>query len=442
MAPRHPGPTTDTPGTVRRVALCLYGKIGEWRLSSSSLPKSGSNRSVAAYAALAHSTIQRHILQANRRDGLAVDVFLHSWNPEVGPELDALYQPNASLHQQPLEALERVRSGHLSLKRVLLLLRAREVPGDEVSLIMLSRFDVLWYNDLLFRGLSSSRIWLPHHCQPVVGLRHSEVGALRSLCGSDRGALMEPAYTQRLFSVPLERQANYNSFVLDYWFISSVEVAETFGRIYHQFDEYTRQMARQLGWRPFNAAHFYWTHHISTLLRRSEDLAAENPSAALPLRASFTAQSEVDFNLARFYEFGSDCLVETSPIRDALSARLQQLRAKLTPNPFSAAGPMLGLGYARPPANRHEVLKSLEDHDERRANLSWLAAQCPQPLRTGRSLQCPWYSRRCSAGLQHRVRQMLLNAKTLKAHDASAALYAHLSAGSRRRNSSGALLTP
>ena len=137
-------------------------EIGAWDIAPTHLAKHGYNQSVAAYATLAHSSVERHVLRANRRDGLTVDTFLHSWNPEVGASLDALYTPNASLHQEPVHAFERVRSGHLSLKRVLLLLRAHEVPGDEVSLVMVSRFDVLWYTDLLLRGLSPSRILLPH----------------------------------------------------------------------------------------------------------------------------------------------------------------------------------------------------------------------------------------------------------------------------------------
>lgn len=384
------------------VALCLHGKIGAWDIGPSHLVGGLHNRT-ATYATLAHSTIAKHILQANQRDGLRLDVFLHSWNPEVGPTLDSLYLPNASLHQPPERSLEAVRSGHLSLKRVLLLLRASEAPGQEFSLVMLSRFDVLWYNDLLLRGLSPSRIWLPHHCQPRIGLSTAEERAIEAVCESDRGALMEPVYTQRSFGVHLQRHVNYNSFVLDYWFVSSVEVAESFAAIYHQHEEYQHDMALLMGgWRPFKS-HFYWAYHISTLLLKSAAAGATGPA----LQVGFISQSELDFNLARFFQFGNDCLADAAPLREALPSTLEKMSAKLTPNPFQSAGPMLGLGSVSPPEGG--------GRKEHAGNTSWLAPQCPEALRSGRSLQCPWYSRRCSDSQQHRVRQLLAVGAKLKA---------------------------
>ena len=385
--------------TTNRVALCLYGKLGSWDATPSALPTSGYNRSVATYAALAHTTVQEHIVHANRRDGLQVDVFMHSWNPEVGPALDALYSPNLSLHQEPVPTLSRVRSSHLSLKRVLQLLRAHEVSGDAVSLVMLSRFDVIWYKDLTLRDLSPSRIWLPHHCQPVLGLSPKDEAAVHGLCQSDRGALMEPAYTQRTFGVPLQRTDNYNSFVLDYWLIAPTHVAESFADIYHRHDEYIAQMQQKLGgWRPF-AAHFFWTHHISTLLRRSEAAVARGHAPAPPLRVDFILQSELDFNLARFVGFGNDCAVDTAAVRMQLQARIEQMAKKLLPDPFESSDNSLGLGHA-PVGTR---------------NVSWLVSQCPRALSTGRRLQCPWYSRRCDGTTRHRVRSLLLLARRLRA---------------------------
>lgn len=345
---RHGGARRDSAG--KRIALCLFGKLGAWEVAPTHLGKHGNNRSVATYAMLAHQTIQRHILQANRQDGLDVDVFLHSWNPQVGHILDDLYQPNASLHQEPLQTLERVRSAHLSMKRVLLLLRAHEIPGQEVSLVMISRFDVLWFDDLLLLALSTSHIWLPHHCQPVLGLSDAASKEVYSLCQSDRGALMEPVYAQRSFGVHLQREQNYNSFVLDYWFISSVEVAESFAAIYHQHDG-TGTMSQSR------------------------------------LQVGFVSHSEVKFNLARFFAFGNDCLVDTGPVRAALSSQLAQMSAKLTPSPFHGAGPMIGI------ANTVPVVKS---ESKELGNVSWLAAQCPHSLKSGRKLQCPWYSRQCT----------------------------------------------
>ena len=76
---------------------------------------------------------------------------------------------------------------------------------------------VIFYVDLPLGRLSSSSLWLPHHCIPVLGAGGEAEKAIHDVCKSDRGALMEPAYAQRYFGVRIPRQANYNSFVLDYW---------------------------------------------------------------------------------------------------------------------------------------------------------------------------------------------------------------------------------
>ena len=372
---------SDAPRTLTtRVALCLYGKIGTWDQSASDARDGpASNTSVVRIASLAHRTIQRHIVHANRRDGLIVDVFLHSWNPDAGAALDALYAPNASLHQAPITRLERVRSGHLSLERVLLLRRAHEIVDDAPQLVMLSRYDIVWWADLLLRELSPSRLWLPHYCQPVIALSAAASTALESLCASDRGALVEPVYARRFFGKKLERDKDYTSMVLDHWFVASAEVAETFGAIFHRHAEYAAAMqARLAGWRPF-AAHFFWVHHIGLLLQRSaEELAAGRQKQQL--RVGFTSQSELDFNLARYHKFGADCAIDTAPARAPLEAQIKLMTEKLTPSPFGE-------------------------------NTSWLAAQCPAALRSGRRAQCPWYSRRCPADLQRRVKHVLATAR-------------------------------
>ena len=202
-------------------------------------------------------------------------------------------------------------------------------------------------------------------------------------------------------------------------------------------------MEQQLGgWRPF-AAHFFWTHHISTLLRRSDASAPDGTARArTPLRVGFVSQAEVEFNLARFFEFGNDCMVDTAPVREKLSARLDKMSAKLTPSPFYGNEPRtLGLGYApvghlssrgRQESDRKaggdyeegvvahgieaRTAGGLVVHKPELRNVSWLAAQCPHALRSGRSLQCPWYSNRCSESLQHRVKQMLSVARKLRGH--------------------------
>ena len=387
-------PVSSTePGLVTggRIALCLYGMIGTWEQGATELMISRSegktlhkNASIAALATFSHRSIHQHIVTANRADGMAVDVFLHSWNPEVGSVLDRLYSPVASQHQPPVEALERVRSSHLSMMRVLALLRMHETPGAEAQLVMVCRYDIVFFRPVLLRGLHPTSIWLPHFCTSVLGLGADASAALARVCGSDRGDLKQPPYAQRYFGRNrMSRGDNYNSMVLDYFFIASPAVAETFSAIYRHHDIYQRQMDALYNTHTF-ASHFFWTHHINRMLR----------SNILPdgqqLRISWFSHFEIDFNLARFQHFGSDCLVETdSTFRSRAEATLDAMRQKIHPSPFVGYPPALVPAGSWIPRN-----------------LSWLVGQCPASLRSGHTIQCPWYSPRCDSKLKETVRAL------------------------------------
>ena len=116
------------------VAIVLHGKIGVWTLRSSDVPAghlssvrrrdvlhanamsappkaqvAASNTSLwdlerwprslrTGFARFASHSILRHIVEPNRRAGTRVDVFLHSWHPHLGRELDGMYAPAASQH--------------------------------------------------------------------------------------------------------------------------------------------------------------------------------------------------------------------------------------------------------------------------------------------------------------------------------------------------------
>ena len=168
------------------VALVLHGKIGLWTLRSSDVPAGDlrscggsfckpnplqANAMVAppktpvrasnvslwqlerwphslriGFARFASRSILRHVVDPNRARGVRVDVFLHSWHPEIGRDLDALYAPAASQHD-PVQRLNRVASQHLSMKRGLALASTHPHPHD---LVMVARYDLLFFSDLLF----------------------------------------------------------------------------------------------------------------------------------------------------------------------------------------------------------------------------------------------------------------------------------------------------
>lgn len=178
------------------VALVLHGKIGLWTLRSSDVPAGDlrstryscgrslckpnplqANAMVAppktpvrasnvslwqlerwphslriGFARFASRSILRHVVDPNRARGVRIDVFLHSWHPEIGRDLDALYAPAASQHE-PVQPIHKVASQHLSMKRGLALAATHPQRHD---LVMVARYDLLFFSELLFGAPPSS----------------------------------------------------------------------------------------------------------------------------------------------------------------------------------------------------------------------------------------------------------------------------------------------
>ena len=182
------------------VALVLHGKIGLWTLRSSDVPAGDlrptsyscgrslckpnpmqANAMVAppktpvrasnvslwqlerwphslriGFARFAARSILRHVVEPNRARGVRIDVFLHSWHPENGRDLDALYAPAASQHD-PVQPIHKVASQHLSMKRGLALAARHPQPHE---LVMVARYDLLFFSELLFGAPPSpSEAW-------------------------------------------------------------------------------------------------------------------------------------------------------------------------------------------------------------------------------------------------------------------------------------------
>ena len=217
----------------RRAALVLHGKIGS--LAGRSI-NSGPGLDVIV---LSYATTLRHIVQANA-DDYRIDVFGHSWSPEVGPALDALYKPTASLHQRveqlrnralcqdaaarlqelsvPLKlgpfsggfaqvsgvgSCERTASHLLGMKRALLLKAAHEAAGGFVyDATVVMRWDVVWHRPFALRGLDFSRgaFVLPTYCtsaNPRSGITSqpnvTKIMAYRqAICGGSASFLVVP----------------------------------------------------------------------------------------------------------------------------------------------------------------------------------------------------------------------------------------------------------
>ena len=98
-----------------RAALVLHGKLGSLDRGQ------GWTRAVDGMApnidlaVISYASVVRHLVEANR-DEYSIDVFGHSWSPEVGTVLDALFRPKESKHERETMAQNRELCASLLIK--------------------------------------------------------------------------------------------------------------------------------------------------------------------------------------------------------------------------------------------------------------------------------------------------------------------------------------
>ena len=96
-----------------KLAIVLHGRMGGLASQhSGAAPRAlrsfdGAVPSVASAAACAASLL-RHVIVPNRRR-YTVDVIGHSWSPEIGAALDALFAPKRSKHESVFAPLASFR---------------------------------------------------------------------------------------------------------------------------------------------------------------------------------------------------------------------------------------------------------------------------------------------------------------------------------------------
>ena len=179
------------------VALALHGRLAGWQptwATDQAGPGRGSSwdiephSTLGGFARFVHSTIWDRIVLANRRAGLQLDVYIHSWNPEIGPLLDWLYQPKRSRHDPMRRELYKVASQHLSIKSVLEL-----CAGEVYEHVLVMRHDVIWYEDFVLANLSSAPLWLPHWC--LTPQLTQQLGqTLRPACAAEQRGYLGESY--------------------------------------------------------------------------------------------------------------------------------------------------------------------------------------------------------------------------------------------------------
>jgi hypothetical protein len=308
----------------RRIALVLHGRIGIWRTRSSHIDDAkvvwlanapqawkrapptmaGIDRkahsTLAGFAAFGRASLWKYVVEPNRASGATLDIFLHSWHEEIGSALDAMYMPVGSKHELVKRRLNSVQSQHLSMKTGLELMSAQEAKvGLSYQLVLVTRYDILYFTPLLLGELDRAPLWLPNWCHRYPLTAQSGM-IVRSACGNwpghGEGYLVHPATCQGVdpkIRRSVTREADFDYAYLDWWLVATPAIARSFGDIYDNFGRYTTALRRIAEFKPWS--HFYWGYHINRVLRMRRAVR-------------FVLYEGVDFRLARHWHFGTHCM--------------------------------------------------------------------------------------------------------------------------------------
>jgi hypothetical protein len=173
-----------------RAAVVLHGKLGSLDRGTGAPTRSVDGATPGLdLLVMCYATLVRHIMQPNVATH-AVDVIAHSWNPPVGPVLDALYRPRISAHEpeeisrnralciklgpqlrdraahtpnttfhrfgavgRGTSSCERTASHLLGMQRAILLkARAERQGGFTYDLVLVARWDVIWNRPVALPG--------------------------------------------------------------------------------------------------------------------------------------------------------------------------------------------------------------------------------------------------------------------------------------------------
>lgn len=137
-----------------KVALCLYGLVGGM------VGKDGKGGSLDGSIAFEH--YKKHVLDKND-----VDVFVHTWSVESKDSVLNLYKPKSYLIEPQRDFgidrkkyMFRAHSRWYSTKESVRLKREYESNnGFTYDCVMLGRFDVAWFTDVIFDKFDMSYFW-------------------------------------------------------------------------------------------------------------------------------------------------------------------------------------------------------------------------------------------------------------------------------------------
>ena len=276
-------------GASRR-AVVVYGRVGTYQHRAGVL-STGASGEATLWQACAR-TAAEHVLKPWRENGAQVDVFVQSWNPELADAMDSFWKPAASDHSNQsrlpasaatcpirMKLCERTMWALLGLKRALVLRTKWEASHPSRArahvAVLAMRHDVYWRAPFPpLRADGFTRLWLPFECQ--VNYCRDPTGRNTSTCFGRRipdGSAGPPEWL-----VMKHSQSTYfgrkcdrdslgrnpqnvplcaNTVLIDWWFVSSTELADGFAETYDEFGRYSSEIQARLGLN-LSAPHQYW----------------------------------------------------------------------------------------------------------------------------------------------------------------------------------------
>lgn len=279
---------TSSTSSVASFALLLYGRHGSLRESASAIIRA--NRDALEHTEYARpiatcaTSHLRFIIHANTA---GVDIFAHSWNPEVASFFNKSYASHlrASLHE-PLMFRDKARSQALSIGRSALLMRHHEkIRGLPYTLCFVLRSDALIGAPIDLSSFDPSFIWFAEHCCLNDATDEETKALVRSRCGIQPRAVKDMgmrAYRKRVLGACRVSQfggrygshsgqdwllEDYSYFLMDWWFIATPTVAASWLQISDSWHYYRRRMQHLRI--SYFMAHYTWAFHVNDALNRS-----------------------------------------------------------------------------------------------------------------------------------------------------------------------------
>ena len=429
------------PRAALSVALLMHGKMGTLEQPSSWLPTDGATD--ASALRLAADSMFRFVLGAN--PAARCTIFIHSWNPSLGPIFDRLYRPWLawSRHVPELRGISKVHSQSLSLREALLAKQQHEREarrGAKFDLVVAMRHDVLFHAPLHWGQLPRAQLYLPGHCcRPDHGsgrvprkLERAAERLTRECLGDSTGMIADVCTTSRYLRMgngdaDMVGEAEYNYYVNDWLVAGPSATLDSFAVLAEKrprsaappppphafpphllppppaFLAHRRSPSLAPAERRYVAAlaevgvggtewlHFYWAAHVHHAL----GVAAGEPRTAHRAPGAFLAQSPRPRRIP--------CTVTAPPAHSVHSAPLRSLPTVRAPQvatgvrPVMEAGVSFSLARIAMSGRYCRTNTSVADKLPPLHGPVWGGMQqrlCPNPGR----LLCPYASHRCAAG--------------------------------------------